>query len=156
MLNLQGEIFMKTTWKEVPRDHVQSQWAAFYVTMNRKGEIVMSRVTHDRLGAPRAFQLYYDTVNNRIGLKPAALAARNAYPAGPSGNRGGRVVRAYRLMQEFGVIINETLQFNGVEIDYDGLLVLDVRTARISPRAVGNRYNRAKQRIPTPQPPPEL
>ena len=65
--------FMKPDWREVPRDAVKGQWAALYVTRNRRGYIVMSRVTHERLGGPKAFQLLFDAVNNRIGLKPAAL-----------------------------------------------------------------------------------
>lgn len=139
---------MKATWLEVLRDHVRGQWAALYVTMNRRGEIVMSRVTHERLGSPKAFTLLFDLANNRIGLKPTALAARNAYPVGPRGNRGGRVVRAYRLMQEFAVIIPETLQFLSAEIDHDGVLVLDLRTARVSSRSLSSlqRFPKSKSR----------
>jgi len=114
---------------------VKGQWAAFYVTMNRKGFIVMSRVTYERLGEPKAFMLLFDTVNNRIGLKPTALGIRNAYPVGPSGRHGGRVVRAYRLMQEFGIVLKETIRFQDAEIDQDGVLILDMRMARVSSRA---------------------
>lgn len=126
---------MKPDWKECPHNDVQGQWAAFYVTMNPKGFIVMSRVTYQRLGEPQAFLLLFDTVNNRIGLKPTASGIRNAYPAAKSGRHGGRLVRAYRLMQEFGIILPETIQFKDTEIDQDGILILDLRTAMVSSRA---------------------
>ena len=127
---------MKPVWREVQRDAVKGQWAALYVTMNRKGFIVMSRVTYKRLGEPEAFQLLFDATNNRIGLKPTAASTRNAYPAGPCGPHGGKVVRAYRLMQDYGISLPETIRFHDAEIDGDGILILDLRTARVSERAV--------------------
>ena len=133
---------MRIDWREVPRDKVKGQWAALYVTLNGKGNIVMSRVTYERLGGPAAFLLLFDEVNNRIGLKPAVLSTRNAYPAGPSGSCGGRVVRAFRLFQEFGIVVPDTLRFQNPEIDHEGILILDLRTARISERAVNHFRNR--------------
>jgi len=38
-------------------------------------------------------------------------------------------------MQEFGIDLPETLQFKDAEIDQDGILILDLRTARVSARA---------------------
>lgn len=134
---------MKPDWREIPRDNVKGQWAALYITLNRNGNIVMSRVTYERLGEPKSFLLLYDQVNNRIGLKPTVPSSRNAYPASPSGSRGGKMVRAYRLLQEAGIVIPDTLQFQDAEIDQDGILVLDLRTARISARAANHFRNRA-------------
>ena len=133
---------MKTMWKEISRDPTRGQWAALYVTINTKGWIVLSRLTHDRLGSPKAYQLFFDPVNNRIGLKPSALAGKNTYPAGPQGPCGGKVIRAYRLLQDCSISIPETLQFFDAEIDHDGILILDLRTARVSPRAARHRENR--------------
>jgi len=134
---------MRPDWREISRDDVKGQWAALYITLNRKGNIVMSRVTYERLGAPKAFLLLYDQVNNRIGLKPTAPGIRNAYPASPSGSHGGKMVRAYRLVQEAGIVLPDTLQFHNPEIDQDGILILDLRTARISKRAANHSRNRA-------------
>jgi len=137
---------MKPDWREVPRDHVAGQWAALYVTLNKKGYIVMSRLTYQRMGEPKAFILLFDTVNNKIGLKPAVVGIRNAYPVGPSGRHGGKLIRAYRLLQEFGIDIPETLHFRDAEIDNDGILILDLRTARVSARA------RTQRKEPTKRP----
>lgn len=117
------------------------QWAAVYVTMNRRGFIVMNRTTHQRMGEPAAVLLLFDAANNRIGMKPTVLAIKNAYPVAKHGRHGGRVVRAFRLMQEFGIDIAETIQFQNAEIDHDGVLVLNLRTARIASRGWERRKN---------------
>ena len=135
---------MKAEWQQVPRGDVIGQWSAVYVTMNPRGFIVMSRVTYERAGAPKSFLLLFDKVNNRIGLKPTHGQDHNAYPVGPAGRHGGKMVRAYRLMQEFGIVLPETIQFHDAQIDTDGILILDLRTARISTRAKGQRKEAIK------------
>ena len=135
---------MKRHWKEVPRDKKRPQWAGIYVTMNSKGTIVMNHEAHDRMGAPAAFTLLYDSANNTIGLKPTAAAMRNAYPALKSGRHGGRKVSAYRLITECGLCINDTLEFADAEIDEDGILLLNLRTAKVSNRALNHPTKRMK------------
>ena len=63
---------MRPDWREVPRGDISPCWAGWYVTMNPKGLIAMTRPTYERMGAPQAFVVLWDSVNNRIGLKPAA------------------------------------------------------------------------------------
>lgn len=130
---------MKADWKECPRGDVVPHWSGMYITMNPRGRITLNRVAFERAGSPDAFLLLFDKVNNRIGLKPAARGIRNAYPVAVSGRHGGRVVRAYRLTQEFGIELPQTMQFDDAEIDREGILVLDLRTARVSPRARARR-----------------
>lgn len=136
---------MKPSWQTVPRDHVRGQWAALYITLNPKGEIVMSRVTYERLGAPGAFHILFDTVNNRIGLKPTSPSLRNAYPAAKHGSHGGRMVRAFRMMQDFAIDLPDTVRFHDAEIDEEGILILDLRSARVSERAANHYRNRTRR-----------
>jgi hypothetical protein len=109
-----------------------------YVTMNSKGVIAMNRATYERLGSPGAFNVLYDKANNAIGLKPTGLRMRNAYPAAKSGRHGGRRVSAYRLLMEHGLCIEKTLLFPDAEIDVDGILVLNLRTAEVSKRVLNH------------------
>jgi hypothetical protein len=95
-------------------------------------------------GAPKAVHLLFDTVNNRIGVKPTAAGLANAVRVGIRGKCGGRVVRAYPLMQEFRIHIPETLRFYDADIDDDGVLILDLRTARVPP-GVRRRNDRLKE-----------
>ncbi len=134
---------MRANWIEIKRGDVLPQFAAIHVTMNLKGEIVLSRVTYELLGSPKAFQLLYDKANNRIGLKPSALAARNAYPARVAHRRGSMKVRAHRLLAEHRIGLPYTVQFTDAEINEDGILVLDIRTAKESARAVAHRARHA-------------
>ncbi|MBK9214543.1 MAG: hypothetical protein IPM59_02940 [Chloracidobacterium sp.] len=133
---------MRRDWKQIPRDEKRPQWAGIYITMNSKGTIVLSRSTHDLLGAPAAFMLFYDSANNTIGLKPTALGQRHAYPLIKSGRHGGRKVSAYRLIKECSLVIDQTLEFPDAEIDTDGLLLLNLRTAKISNRALNHPTRR--------------
>ena len=136
---------MKPDWRVMVTGYkgATGRWAAFYVTMNRKGEIVLSGPTWQKMGEPKAVHLLFDTVNNRIGLKPTVPALANAVRVGIRGKCGGRVVRAYPLMQEFRIHIPETLRFYDADIGDDGVLILDLRTARVPP-GVRRRNDRLK------------
>jgi len=103
--------------------------------MNRLGSIVLSRVTRERLGGPEAVFIMWDRFNQRLGLKPAGVGERNAYPLRNYGRRGAKIVRAYRLSTEFGIRPPDTLEFQGTKIDADGVLILDLRSVKISAKA---------------------
>jgi len=127
---------MKADWAEVPRGDVMPQYAGIYVTMNPKGDIVMSRRTYQRMGEPKAFVILYDKANCRIGLKPAHASTRNAYPVRVSNRCGAKMVRGYRMTREYGIDLPQTVEFKDADINEDGILVLDLRTAKISKRAL--------------------
>lgn len=135
---------MKLQWKEIQKDDIKGQWAALYVSMNPKGRIAMSRITYERLGSPKAFKVFFEPVNNIIALKPTRLEDRNAFKACKVSRHGGRAVFAYRLIQECGISLPDTVQFHDAEIDHDRMLRLDLRTARVSDRG-WNRTGRRKQ-----------
>ena len=89
----------------------------------------MSRKTHQSLKSPDAVHLFFDAINSRIGIKAVDPRARDAFAVGKQGRHGGRIIRAFRLMQEFGIDLPQTIRFQNVETDKDGVLVLDIRTA---------------------------
>jgi len=124
---------MKPIWTMVPKGDVANHAAGLYASMNPKGEISLNKTAHKRLGEPSAVHLFFDRVNNRIALKPTAAAMKNAYLVGKRGR--GCKVRAKRLLVEFGIDLPETIEFKDAEIDQDGQLVLDLRTARVSLRS---------------------
>jgi hypothetical protein len=136
---------MKADWIEIKRGDIMPQFAGIHVSINPKGFITMNRATHQMLGEPAAFLLLYDRVNNRIGLKPSAKAARNAYPI-LRRNRTGAMIHAYRLLREHPIILPHTLEFDTAEIDDDGILVLDLRLGKLSQRSIAciERHKRNK------------
>jgi hypothetical protein len=126
---------MEIEWTILPRGDVAAHWSGLYVTMNRLGSIVLSRVAWERLGGPGAVFIMWDRFNQRLGLKPAAVGERNAYPVKKYGRRGSKIVRAFRLVTEFGIRPPDTLEFQGTKIDADGVLILDLRSVKISAKA---------------------
>ncbi len=135
---------MRADWQEIQRGDIQPQNAGIYVTMNPMGEIAMSRVTYEMLGGPPAFVIFFDKTNRRIGLKPAALATRNAYPACSINRCGGKAVHCYRITREQRIDLPHTVRFYDADIDEDDTLILDLRTARVPNRVLNHPRNREK------------
>ena len=126
---------MQIDWSVIPRGDVCHTQACVRVSMNRKGEIKMNEFTWRRMGEPKAFLVMYNQPNSMIALKPTAASIKNAFPAHRNGRREARVVRALRLLNEFSIKLRDTIEFKDAEIDQDGQLTLDLRTARVSKRA---------------------
>ncbi len=123
-------------WAVLPRGDA-ARWSGMYVTMNPKGSIVLSRTTHERLGAPMAVLIMYDALTSRLALRPVSPETQHAYPVRVQGTCGGRVIRAYRLVSEFGIQPTETVEFQEPRLDLYEQLILDLKTIRVSPRARG-------------------
>lgn len=118
--------------------------------MNPKGAIVMSRRTYERFGAPKAVLVLFDPVNNRIGLKPAGPGTRNAHPVNVANTKtGSKIVRCYRLIVEARIDLPGTVEFPDADITDERILMLDLRTARPSRRALGRRAVNARAKSNT-------
>lgn len=123
-------------WAVLPRGDA-ARWSGMYVTMNPKGSIVLSRTTYERLGAPKAVLIMYEALTARLALRPVTPDTQHAYPVRVQGTCGGRVIRAYRLVSEFGIQPKETVEFQEPRLDLDGQLILKLNEIRVSPRARG-------------------
>jgi hypothetical protein len=97
--------------------------------MNCAGTIAMNKLTYQRMGEPAAFLVMFDKTNSRIALKPTGETMKHAYPARKYGRRGGRVIRAFRLLTEYGIKLPDTVEFKD-ESRYGRVLILDLRTTR--------------------------
>ena len=126
---------MQIEWVVIPRGDYAFQQSKIFVTLNRNGEIRMNEMTWQRAGGPAAFLVMFNKINNLIALKPTAAAIKDAYPARPTGRRNARVIRVARLLTDHNIKLPDTIEFRDAEIDQDGQLILDLRTARVSPRA---------------------
>jgi hypothetical protein len=126
---------MQIEWAVIPRGDYAFQQQKIYVTLNRNGEFKMNEMTWKKTGAPAAFLVMFNRVNNLIALKPTAASMKDAYPARKTGRRNARVIRVARLLTEHKIKLPDTIEFHDAEIDVDGQLILDLRTARVSARA---------------------
>jgi hypothetical protein len=133
MESIERGLFEK--WTVLPRGDVAPHWSGLYATLNRAGSLVITRVTHERLGSPEAFLIMFDPVYTRLALRPAKLKDPDAYPARKYGKRGSRIIRAYRLITEFAIRPSDTVEFISPVIDDEGRLVLNLKKVRISPKA---------------------
>lgn len=139
---------MKLQWKVIPTgDGILGQWAGLYVTLTPKGQIRMSRITFERLGSPEGVNVLFDERNNIIGVKPCTRSAKNAFRPCVIGAHGAKRIHAYRLIKECDIRLPQTIQFVDPEIDHDGILQLDLRTAKVSQRSIAH-YRRRRERAP--------
>ena len=126
---------VRRNWEECPREAAESRWASLYATLNRAWDIVISRYTHEVLGAPDSYLLLFDRERSVIGLRPARGAVeRNAYPARDRGRHGGQRIRGYRLCREFGITVRQTVRVHRCQLDNDGVLILDLNDVRVAAR----------------------
>src|SRR5437016_4399683 len=108
---------MRPDWRQVRRSEGKGVWGSMYVTMNRHGEIVMNRLTYQRLGEPKVVNLLFDKANSRIGLQATAETEKEAFYLGARGRHGGKVVNALKLMNDYTIDLPETIQFRDARID---------------------------------------
>lgn len=137
-------------WEVVPRGDTSTSGARLYAAMNPEGHVTFSARVFEKLGKPEAVLVMFDRVNSRIALKPTYKTVQNAYIVYQRGSdRRSMIVRVGRLLVEYGLQIPELLEFKNVEIDRDGQLILDLRTARASNRGTrrGKSYSKKDDRI---------
>src|SRR5215213_4330963 len=123
---------VRRNWEVCPRGAEESRWTSMYASMNRYGDIIISRVTHEKLGKPAAYQLLYDRERDVIGLRPARIDVdKHAFPARERGRHGGIRIRGHKMIREFGIYVDATRVFHRCQMDNHGVLILDLRDTRL-------------------------
>lgn len=103
-----------------------------YASLNKHGDLIINRVTHEALGSPDSYQLLYDRQRDVIGLRPARMEKdKYAFPAKGRGRHGGIRIRGHKMLREFGIVIQKTRVFHLCQIDNQGVLILDMRDSRM-------------------------
>ena len=96
-------------WKVLPRSEAVAQFPLLYATLSPQGSIVISRSTHEKLGSPAAYVVMFDPLRHRLGLHPESSDNPNSYPARKQGRSGAKIIRAHRMIREFGIQPPDTL-----------------------------------------------
>ena len=135
---------MRPNWKLL-KHHPNPAWSRLYASLSPKGEFRLSRFTWEKLKSPPYVQILFDVVNNRIAIKPVAGPIQDTYPVHKQGSFGGRCIYAFPLMGEHRIELPITVEFPDAYIDEDNYLVLDLRTAITSGRALGHLKRRANR-----------
>lgn len=104
----------------------ESRAPRVYVSMNKRGEIALNAEAWRSIREPWSVTLLWDEKRRRIGVKFPVVGEKEFFPVRNYG-RGGRmrVVRATRLLKQFGINVERTLIFRDVEMEiFDGVPML--------------------------------
>lgn len=99
-----------------------------HVTLNRRGEIMIGARAFEKLGEPEAAVLLFDKRNETIGIAPVEPDAVNAYPLIEKRNCRHRLIRANLFCRHHKIFVPRTAAFGRVEIDDEGILILNLRS----------------------------
>lgn len=101
-----------------------------YVSLNRRGEIVMNEAAFKQILSPANVTLLYDRRNRQIGVKCPVKADMQFFPVRRYGRgRRNRIVRASRLLKQFEIAVERTVVFPDPKtVDFKGqpMLVLEL------------------------------
>ncbi|MFN0279889.1 MAG: hypothetical protein ACKVRN_15025 [Pyrinomonadaceae bacterium] len=110
---------MRDSWQIVrQRAEKRRKLARIYVSLNRRGEIAFNAEAFARIGRPASVTLLYEPASKRLGVKYPVALDRHFFPVRRYG-RGKRtlIVRAARLLKQFGIEVERTLVFKNIAVE---------------------------------------
>lgn len=126
---------MHDGWKiaEKPDRWARMAPRKLHVSLNRRGEIVLSQRAFEAIRQPASVTLLYDEKERRIAVKYPVQEDKFFFKVRRCG-RGGktRIVRAARMLRQFGLELDATYIFKDVRIENvrgHPALLLDLNTA---------------------------
>lgn len=103
-----------------------------YVSLNKRGEIVMSERAFAAIGPTAMVTLLYDPERRTIGVKfPVPKDKHFFYVRKYGRGRRNRIVRAGSMLKQFGITVEKTMKFENVRVEKIGqepMLVLELGT----------------------------
>ena len=125
---------MSDSWQIAINKEPREWKPRFYVSLNRRGEIAMNDRAFQAIARPANVTLLYDEKTRSIGVKFPVAVDRHFFPARRYGRgRRMRIVRAAKMIKQFGIEVTNTLVFQNVEVKYfdrSPMLVLELGRAR--------------------------
>jgi hypothetical protein len=100
-----------------------------HISLNPKGEFVISIATFEKINSPEAVVLLYDRETSTIGIKPSRLDVPNAVAVHKRHKRYNKVFRSKKFLEKHRLVLSHSLQFPRAVIDTDGILILNLREA---------------------------
>ena len=97
------------------------------VTLGAKGTFYLNGLAFEALERAKAVELLYDGNRRIIGLKPTDPKKRNAFVVKQHGTTGNyRRISAAAFVRHFRLRIEGTMLFDEVDLDNEGVLLLDL------------------------------
>ena len=123
--------------------NIETEWTAFeepsYVTKKAKPRVTLSPTkkfcigakAFRAMGSPDAVLLYFDIPGNRVGMKKASLLLPSSLRVTRSSrDRTVGYVSAGGFCNQFRIKPETTIEFNEITFEKDGMMILDLNTAR--------------------------
>lgn len=124
---------MLEDWEEFSVGPLPSKADRIYVSVNYKGQFLLSKGAIRALGEPQAVTLLFNRYLFKIGIRACSPFAPNAYPLKPRPKAHSRMIHASTFCRNYGIKAPVTIAFHGIEMDKDGILTLDLtKTSRVS------------------------
>jgi len=133
---------MRNNWHKIPHSRHDGKWKSINVTMTPKGQISMNKAAWQAAGEPKFVELLFDSANSQIGLQPTYEQNPDAYKVTTWNSVRTWRVAARRLLDDFKIKLPATVKFYDAEVNEHGILVLDLRTARVPPNVINHYRNR--------------
>lgn len=96
------------------------------VTLNSRGAFLLNRKAFEAMEAPAAVMLLFDENSKVIGLKPADIRLKNAFPVIQRDKHHNRRIQASPFCKHFKIKVERTVLFNEVDIDNEGIMKLEL------------------------------
>jgi hypothetical protein len=97
--------------------------------MNERGVILLNAKAYSALGRPGAATLHFDEDERIIGIRHAEARLRSSFPIKKKDSHYTyRVIFASPFCRHFKIKVERTVQFNRVDIDDDGTMILPLRS----------------------------
>ena len=94
------------------------------VTINKRGHIYINKAAFDVLGQPAAVELSFDGNRRIIGIKPADIRRKNAFPTKSLSRGQYRRILAAAFFRHFRLRLEGTQLVDAFEFTLEGILEL--------------------------------
>ena len=126
-------------WEEFDGGPSEQRRRRMYVTLNKRGMILINNGMFAAMGNPEAALLLYDRRNKTIGVRPAEAGAKKAFPVRQKSGSTHRSIYAWPFCRHFQIVPFETVRFTAPQIDNQGTLLLDLNGTVTVTRKVSGR-----------------
>ena len=99
------------------------------VTLTLGKDFYLNRLALEALGKPEAVRFYFDVSRKRIGIKAESPEVEQSVLVRKREREYG-LVRAAHFCNHYGIKLEDSIMFQNPYVDSEGMLVLDLRTAR--------------------------
>lgn len=100
------------------------------VLLTKDKQFRINRKALELLGEPKAVRFFFDVGRSRIGIKAEVPEAAHSFPIRNWDKGQTATVHGSLFCNRFGLKPESTLEFDGVQLDTDGILILELGSAQ--------------------------